>query len=109
MAVDPITGQAIARAAGAPATGVAAAPALAAAPTIQQVHVSMMDTFIPVVPGVSAESLAARFKTSSLTKIEGPPTHADMNDIRDRLDRNCLSVKSFLGGGKTWPDGHDNG
>ena len=100
MAVDPRTGRAIARAAGAPAAGAAAAPAPAAAPTIQQVHVSMMDTFIPVIPEVSAESLAARFKTSSLTKIEGPPTHADMNDIRDELYRNCLAVKSFLGGGK---------
>ena len=100
MAVDSRTGRAIVRAAGAPAAGAAAAPAPAAAPTIQQVHVSMMDTFIPVIPEVSAESLAARFKTSSLTKIEGPPTHADMNDIRDELYRNCLAVKSFLGGGK---------
>ena len=86
MAVDSRTGRAIVRAAGANAAG--AAPAPAAAPTIQQVHVSMMDTFIPVIPEVSAESLAARFKTSSLTKIEGPPTHADMNDIRDELYRN---------------------
>ena len=66
MAVDPRTGRAIVRAADTPVAGAAAAQAPAAAPTIQQVHVSMMDTFIPVILEVSAESLAARFKTSSI-------------------------------------------
>ena len=72
----------------------------AAPPVIQQVTVSMMDTFIPTIPEVSAEALAARFKTSSLTKIDGPPTHSDMDDIRDEIYRNCLAVKSIFGGGK---------
>lgn len=102
MAVDARTGHIAARTAGAPVTGAAAAlaPGPAMTPTIQQVHVSMMDIFIPAIPEVSAESLAARFKASSLTKIKGLSTHLDMNDIRDESYRNCLAVKSSLGGGK---------
>ena len=104
MAVDTRTVRANARAtsAGATATAVAAATAAApvalaaAPPVIQQLTVLMMDTFMPTIPDVSAEELAARFKTSSLTKIDGPPTHADMNDIRDEIYRNCLAVKSIF-------------
>ena len=103
MAVDPRTGRAAVRATGAGAAAAAAAAPVvpAAAPVIQQVTVSMMDTFIPTIPEVSAEALAARFKTSSLTKIDGPPTHSDMDDIRDEIYRNCLAVKSIFGGANT--------
>ena len=100
MAVNPRTGRANVRGIGA-AAAAAAAPVIPAAvpPVIQQVTVSMMDTFIPTIPEVSAEALAARFKTSSLTQIDGPPTHSDMYDS-DEIYRNCLAVKSIFGGGK---------
>ena len=39
-------------------------------------------------------------KTSSLTKIDGPPTHSDMYDISDEIYRNYLAFKSIFGGGK---------
>ena len=78
-----------------------AAPVVPTAPpVIQQLTVLMMDTFMPTIPDVSAEELAARFRTSSLTKIDGPPTHADMDDIRNEIYCNCLAVKSIFGGGK---------
>ena len=77
MAVDPRTGRINARATGAGVTAAAAAAAAAAAPVvpaaappvIQHVTVSMMDTFIPTIPEVSAEALAARFKTSSFKRL----------------------------------------
>ena len=96
MAVNPRTGQIAARAAGAGAAAAALAPT-AAPPVTQQVTVSMMDTFIPTIPKVSAEALAARFKTSSFTKIDGPPTHSEMDDIRDEIYRNCLAVNRTRG------------
>jgi len=104
MAINPRTERVIVRAVGAPLQGVGATSA-AAAPTvapsvIQQVTVSMVDTFIPIIMEVSAEALAARIKTSSLTKINGPPTHPDMGDIRDEIYCNCLAIKSIFGGGK---------
>ena len=68
-------------------------------PTIQQVHVSVMDTLIPQVPEVSAEDIAARFKTTTLTKIEGEPTYNEMDDIRDELYRNAMAIKSPFRGG----------
>ena len=71
-----------------------------AAPTIHQVHVSVMDTLIPQVPEVSAEDITARFKTTTLTKIEGEQTYNEMDDIRDELYRNAMAIKSPFGGGK---------
>ena len=71
-----------------------------AAPTIQQVHVSFMDTLIPQVPKVSVEDITAWFKTTTLTKFEGEPTYNEMDDIHDELYRNAMAIKSPFGGGK---------
>jgi hypothetical protein len=64
------------------------------------VMVSAMDTYIPNVPEVSAEDIMARFKTTTLTKIEGEPTYIEMDNIRDELYRNAMAIKSCFGGGK---------
>ena len=78
--------------------GRAAAPAVTVAPTA--VTVSVMDTLIPQVPEVSAEDILARFKTTTLTRIEGEPAYTDMDEIRDKLYRNAMAIKSPFGGGQ---------
>ena len=84
----------------APAAGgaPAAQPAAPVAPTT--VTVSVMDTLIPQVPEVSAEDIMARFKTTTLTKLEGEPAYPDMDEIRDKLYRNAMAIKSPFGGGR---------
>ena len=58
-----------------------------------------MDTLIPQVPEVAADDIAARFKTIYLTTIEGEPTYREMGEIRDKLNRNAMAIKSPFGGG----------
>ena len=88
---------AVTAAAAAAATAAATAAASMTPPTVM---VSAMDTYIPNVPEVSAEDIMARFKTTTLTKIEGEPTYIEMDNIRDELYRNAMAIKSCFGGGK---------
>ena len=94
------TATAAATAAGAAQTAAVTAAAAAAAMTPPPVMVSAMDTYIPNVPEVSAKDIMARFKTTTLTKIEGEPTYIEMDNIRDELYRNAMAIKSCFGGGK---------
>ena len=68
-------------------------------PTLQQVSVPVMDALILQVPEVAANNIATRFKTTYLTTIEGKPTYIKMEDIRDKLNRNAIEIKSPFGGG----------
>ena len=68
-------------------------------PTLQQVSVPVMDVLILQVPEVAANNIATRFKTTYLTTIEGKPTYIKMEDIRDKLNRNAIEIKSPFGGG----------
>ena len=71
----------------------------ASAPIVRPT-LSAMDTLIPQVPEVTADDIAARFQFETLSKIEGEPTYADMDTIRNELYRNAIAVKSPFGGAK---------
>ena len=64
------------------------------------VTVSVMDTFVPIIPEPSADAIEAKFPHKTLTKIEGQPTYADFHLLREEIFRNALSSKSPFGGGK---------
>ena len=85
-----------------PAPPAANQPPAQANPSAAQtnVTVSVMDTFVPIIPEPSADAIEAKFPHKTLTKIEGQPTYADFHLIREEIFRNALSSKSPFGGGK---------
>ena len=79
-------------------TGLNAPAPSVGVPTIQKVRLSIVDTLIMRVPEVAADNIAARFETTSFTKIEDEPTYRKIDEIRDKLDRNTMAIKSpFVG------------
>ena len=59
-----------------------------------------LDNFIPTVRQVKEADLKARFKTQSLTPIDGEPTFASVQRLEQELASNALTIKVLFRGGK---------
>ena len=74
--------------------------ATATASATQIVQVSLMDTYMPVIPDIKPDNTKLRFLYQQLTKIEGEPKYEQMCVVREEIYCNALSIKSSFGGGK---------
>jgi len=73
--------------------------AAAAAPNIT-ISGGGLDNLIPTVRDVKEANLLARFKTQTLTTIDGEPTFASVAKLEQELASNALTMKVSFGGGK---------
>ena len=60
---------------------------------------SGLDTYIPTIPKVNESDIKAKFKTDSITPIDGDPTFEKMQLAEQELARNALTAKVHFGGG----------
>ena len=72
----------------------------ATAPAPQIVQVSLVDTYVPVIPEIKPDDVKLRFPYQQLTKIEGDPEYKQMCVVREEIYRSALSINSSFGGGK---------
>ena len=63
------------------------------------VRASGLDTYIPTIPKVNESDIKAKFKTDSITPIDGDPTFEKMQLAEQELARNALTTKVHFGGG----------
>jgi hypothetical protein len=63
------------------------------------VRASGLNTYIPVLPKVNGSDIKAKFKTESITPIDGDPTFEKMQLAEQELARNALTAKVHFGGG----------
>jgi hypothetical protein len=63
------------------------------------VRASGLDTYIPTIPKVNESDIKAKFKTDSITPIDGDPTFEKMQLAEQELARNALTAKVHFGGG----------
>ena len=75
-----------------------AVTATATAPQILQV--SLIDTYVPLIPEIKPDDVKLRFPYQNLTKIKGDPEYKQMCLIREEIYCNVLSIKSSFSGVK---------
>ena len=56
--------------------------------------------FIPTIPKVNESDIKAKFKTNSITPIDGEPTLGKMQLAEQELARNALTAKVHFRGGQ---------
>ena len=62
------------------------------------VWASGLDTYIPTIPKVNESDIKEKFKTDSITPIDGNPTFEKMQLAEQELARNALTAKVYFGG-----------
>ena len=63
------------------------------------VRASGLDTYIPTIPKVNESDIKAKFKTDSITPIDGDSTFKKMQLAEQELVQNMLTTKVHFGGG----------
>ena len=66
-------------------------------PAPQIFQVSLMYTYVTVIPEINPDDVKLRFSYQQLTKIEGEPEYEQMCVVREEIYCNALSIKSSFG------------